>query len=111
MNEAQGLKKWPDTVSGTTLGAMSFQVIVNESAPTNSLASASAVFAKDGAITLTPTVTITSAANWQFTVGPVAASSMDLEEGIHVGDLLTVDSAGIEKKYVKTEIKILPSPR
>ena len=55
-------------------------------------------------------VSITNAATWQFTVGPVAAATMNIAEGIHTGDIETTDSAGNVKKWVATSIKILPSP-
>jgi hypothetical protein len=111
MNGPQGQMTWPDQVKGTTLKARTFQVTVNGAAPANSLSAVSMVLAKDGANTITPTCTITSAANWQFTVGPVAAATMAVEEGIHEGDIKTTDSAGVVEKYVRVTMKILPSPQ
>lgn len=107
----QGIFIWPDQVTGTTLKERTFQITVNGSAPAHSLSAVSVKFAKDGAVTLTPTVTITNAASWQFTVGPVAASSMGLAEGIHEFDIKTTDSAGTVEKYVRGTINILPSPQ
>ena len=111
LSEAQAVYKFPDTVKGTTLKAESFEVLINDAAPGVSLSSVTCIFAKDGATTLTPTTAITSAANWQFTVGPVAAGSMTLEEGLHVGDIKTTDATGIVRKYCRVELNILPSPQ
>jgi len=111
LKEAQNTYRLPDTVKGTTLKAENFEVLINDVAPTPDLSSVTCVLAKDGVATLTPTITITSAANWQFTVGPVAAASMGLEEGLHVGDIKTTDATGIVQKYCRLELQILPSPQ
>ena len=107
----QGIFTWPDQVTGTTLKARTFAVTVNGSAPASSLSAVSVKFAKDGVVTLTPTVTITSAGAWQFTVGPVAASGMGLAEGIHDFDIKTTDAAGTVEKYISGTLNILPSPQ
>jgi hypothetical protein len=106
--EAQKLYVFPTLVTGTTLLSQAFVVEINDAAPTATLASVSCVFSKDGAITLTVTCTVTSAALWNFTVGPVAASSMALAPGLHEGYIETTDSAGTVRKYVKTQLNILP---
>ena len=108
--ESQNTYEFPDTVKGTTLAAQSFEVLINDAPPSSNLASVSCTFAKDGATTLTPTAAITSAANWQFTVGPVAAATMAIEEGFHIGDIKTTAADGTVKKYCRVVIKILPSP-
>jgi len=109
--ESQAFFQWPDTPQGTTLDARTFVVEINGSAPSNVLSAVSVVFAKNGAATLTPAVTITNAATWAFTVGPVAAADMGLADGVHTFDIETTDAAGNVKKYVAGEIKILPSPQ
>lgn len=111
MTGTQGVFTWPDQVAGTTLKARSFQVEINGAAPSSTLSAVSVKFAKDGAVTLTPTTSITSAALWQFTVGPVAASGMGLAEGIHDFDIKTTDASGVVSKYVRGTINILPSPQ
>ena len=109
--EAQNTYRFPDTVQGTTLGVQAFEVLANNAAPDLPLASVVCVFAKDGTVTLTPDVVITDAANWHFTVGPVADTIMELAEGLHVGDIKTTDAGGTVKKYCRVEINILPSPQ
>jgi len=109
--EAQNTFKLPDTVQGTTLDAVSFEVLINDVAPSSSLADVDCVLAKDGATTLTITTTITNAASWYFTLNSVAGASMNLEEGLHVGDIETTDAAGNIRKYVRIELEILPSPQ
>jgi len=111
IEKSQGTFNWPDLVAGTTMKARTFQVTVNGAAPANSLSAVSVKFAKDGAVTLTPTVTITNAATWVFTVGPTAASSTALESGIHEFDIKTTDSAGVVEKYVAGTITVKPSPQ
>jgi hypothetical protein len=109
--ESQNTYEFPDTVKGTTLKAQAFEVLINGAAPTSNLTAVACVFAKDGAVTLTPTTAITSAANWQFTIGPVAGGTMALDEGIHVGDIKTTAADGTIEKYCRVVIKILPSPQ
>ena len=109
--ESQNLYEFPDTVKGTTLKAQAFEVLINDAPPSSSLSAVVCVFAKDGAVTLTPTTSITSAANWQFTVGPVAAATMSIEEGIHLGDIKTTSADGTVRKYCQVQIQILPSPQ
>ena len=109
--EAQNTYVFPDRVKGTTLPVQSFEVTINGVAPAHSLSTVVCVFAKDGIVTLTPTVAITDSSNWQFTVGPVAASGMDLAEGLHVGDIETTADDGTVSKYCRVEINILPSPQ
>ena len=107
----QGVFIWPDHVTGTTLKARPFQVQINDANPAATLSAVSVVFAKDGATTLTPTVTINNATTWTFTVGPVAAATMAIAEGVHEYDIETTDSAGVVRKYVRGTITILPSPQ
>ena len=109
--EAQNTFVFPDRVKGTTLPVQSFEVLINGAAPSSPLDSIVCVFAKDGVVTLTPPVAITDSANWNFTVGPVAASSMGLAEGLHVGDITTTADNGTVSKYCRVEINILPSPQ
>jgi hypothetical protein len=109
--ESQNTYEFPDTVKGTTLKVQAFEVLVNGAAPSSNLTAVSCVFAKDGAVTLTPTTAITSAASWQFTVGPVAAGTMAIEEGIHIGDIKTTAADGTVEKYCRVVLKILPSPQ
>ena len=109
--EAQNTFKFPDTVQGSTLESVSFEVLVNDIAPLSSLSTATCVLAKDGATTLTIPITITSSANWQFNTNVVSAASMTLEEGLHVGDIETTDALGVVKKYARIELNILPSPQ
>tara|TARA_R110000868_G_scaffold59271_1_gene181948 strand:- start:475 stop:816 length:342 start_codon:yes stop_codon:yes gene_type:complete len=108
--ESQNTYEFPDTVKGSTLEVQSFEVLINDVPPTSNLSAVVCTFAKDGATTLTPTTAITSAASWQFTIGPVAAATMAIEEGIHIGDIKTTAADGTVKKYCRVVIKILPSP-
>jgi len=108
-SETQNVYNFPPQVSGTTLAAIQFQVLSPTVPPTDDLSSVSCVFKKDGAVTLTAATTINNANNWIFTVGPVAAAGMTLEEGIHEYDIKTTDAAGKVRKYVRGEIQILPS--
>ena len=109
--EAQNTYQLPDTVKGTTLETLSFEVLVNTIAPLTTLSTVTCLLAKDGATTLTLPITITNSTSWYFTIDEVVGSNMDLEEGLHIGDIETTDSAGIVKKYVKLELQILPSPQ
>lgn len=109
--ESQNTYAFPDTVSGTTLYSQGFEVLVNDAAPASALTAVSCVFAKDGATTLTVPVTIDSAANWQFTTNTVSGATMNLAEGLHVGDIKTTAADGTIRKYAKVTINILPSPR
>jgi len=108
-DETQSVYNFPPQVAGTTLAAIQFQVLTPTDPPTSDLSAVSCVFKKDGAVTLTASTTINSANNWVFTVGPVAAASMALEEGIHKFDIKTTDAAGKVRKYVRGEIQILPT--
>ena len=107
----QGVFIFPDHVKGTTLKEQSFTVVVAGLATT--LVSASIKFAKDGAVTLTPSVTVTTATAgaWVLKMNTVAASSMGLAVGIHTYDIQTTDSAGTVEKFVRGTINILPSPQ
>lgn len=108
-DETQSIYNFPPQVSGTTLSAVQFQILNPTSPPTSDLSSVSCVFKKDGAVTLTASTTINSANDWVFTVGPVAAASMGIAEGVHQFDIKTTDAAGKVRKYVRGEIQILPS--
>lgn len=108
--ESQNTYEFPDTVKGTTLSVQSFEITINGAPPSSNLTAVVCTFVKDGVTTLTPTTAISSAANWQFTVGPVAAATMAIEEGIHIGDIKTTAANGTVKKYCRVVIKILPSP-
>ena len=111
LEQSQNEYIWPDTVKGTAMKAVRFVVEKNGTTPSTTLTAVSVKFAKDGAVTISPTVTINDAATWDFTVNTVAASSMGIAEGIHVGDIKTTDSAGDVEKYVRAQITILPSPQ
>lgn len=107
----QAVYNFPDLVSGTTLKSRQFSVTVNDNPPTNPLSAVSIKFAKDGATTLTLSngsgVTITDAANWEFTVGPVAAGSTGLAAGIHKYDCKLTDSAGVVTKWIHGVMRVL----
>ena len=109
--EAQNTYQLPETVKGATLESINFEVLVNTIAPLATLSSVTCLLAKDGATTLTLPITITNATLWYFSMDLVAGASMDIEEGLHVGDVETTDSNGVVKKYVKLELQILPSPQ
>lgn len=109
--EAQNTFRFPDIVAGTTLEAQAFEVLINDAAPSVQLDTVTCVFAKDGVATITPTVTITSAANWQFTVDTVDPADTAVVAGLHTGDIKTTDVDGNVAKYIKVEINVLPSPQ
>jgi len=105
----QGIFNFPDQVKGTTFKARDFEI----EDVTTTLESVRMVFAKDGAATLEPTITIISATPpWLFTMEAVNASDMDLEEGIHTYAIETIDENGElgTEKFIAGQITILPSP-
>jgi hypothetical protein len=105
----QGIYNFPDQVKGTTLPQVSFTI----EDVTTTLVSVSMVFEKDGAATLTPSMTITSTSPpWAFRMNAVSANTMEIEEGIHTYAIRTVDTNGVTgaQKYLAGEINILPSP-
>jgi len=108
-DETQSIYNFPPQVAGTTFKAVQFQVLNPINPPTTALSAVSCVFKKDGAVTLTPNVTINSGANWIFTIGPVATSSMGIAGGIHEFDIKTTDAGGVVRKYVSGNMVILPS--
>lgn len=106
----QGIFNFPDQVKGTTFKARDFEI--GEDVETT-LESVRMVFMKDGVATLEPTMTITrSIPPWLFTMEPVNASDMDLEEGIHTYAIETIDENGEigTEQYITGQINILPSP-
>lgn len=107
----QGVFIFPDQVARTTFKERSFTIVVAGLATT--LSSASMKFSKDGATTLTPSVTVTTATAgaWVLKMNTVAAASMDLSPGIHTYDIKTTDSVGTVEKFVRGTINILPSPQ
>jgi hypothetical protein len=106
--EPQGTFNFPDQVKGATLPARSFLFYDGQTPPAN-LTTVVLKFYKDGAVTLTPSMTITSASTWAFNMNLVAGASMALEEGIHDFDIKTTDAAGTIEFFVRGTINILPS--
>jgi hypothetical protein len=105
----QGIFNFPDQVQGTTLAQRNF--IIED--VTTTLVSVSMVFEKDGATTLTPSITITSTSPpWAFRMNAISANTMEIEEGIHTYAIRTVDTNGVTgaQKYIAGQINILPSP-
>ena len=106
--EPQGTFNFPDHVKGSTLPSRSFLFYDGQTPPAN-LTTVVMKFYKDGAVTLTPSMTITSASVWAFNMNSVAGASMALEEGIHDFDIKTTDAAGTIEFFVRGTINILPS--
>jgi hypothetical protein len=105
----QGIFNFPDQVRGSTFLARDFEI----EDVTTTLVSVDMVFAKDGAATITPTITITSTTPpWAFTMDAVSANDMEIEEGIHTYAIRTIDTDGENgaEKYITGQINILPSP-
>jgi len=98
---------WPETRRGTTVDARLFEVTVNGAAPSVNLAICTAIFKKDGAVTITAPVTITSESLWHITVGPIPANTTkDLVAGNHEWALHTIDTNGRAKDYVYGKLPI-----
>ncbi len=106
--EPQGIFNFPDQVKGATLPARSFLFYSGQTPPAN-LSTVALKFYKDGAVTLTPSMTITNSATWEFNMNTVAGASMNLEEGIHDFDIKTTDAAGTIEFFIRGTINILPS--
>ena len=106
--EPQGTFNFPDHVKGSTLPSRSFLFYDGQTPPAN-LTTVVMKFYKDGAVTLTPSMTITSASVWAFNMNSVAGASMALEEGIHDFDIKTTNAAGTIEFFVRGTINILPS--
>lgn len=104
----QGIFNFPDQVKGATLSARSFLFYASQTPPAN-LTTVALKFYKDGVVTLTPNMSITSASTWAFNMNSVAGASMALEEGIHDFDIKTTDAAGTIEFFVRGTINILPS--
>jgi hypothetical protein len=111
--ETQAPFRFSALVSGTTMKSVQFVITANGIAPTYSLSSATVVFYKDGARTLTLTVgngiTINNAATWTFTVGPIAASRTSLAVGDHSGSFKTTDANGGVQEYLFLTLPVLPT--
>jgi hypothetical protein len=106
---SQGIFNFPDQPKGTTLDARDFEI----EDVTTDLVSVDIVFEKDGAATITPTVTITSTTPpWEFTMNAVGANDMEIEEGIHTYAIRTIDENGEDgtEKYIAGTINITASP-
>lgn len=108
MKAAQGIYNWQDTIVGTTVPAQAFQVTENGGTPAASLVSATAIFSKDGATTITATVTITDATLWKMTVAKITkAQTIAAGIGIHQFELHTVDSNGVDDAYLAGTLPII----
>ena len=106
--EPQGIFNFPPQVKGATLPARSFLFYASQTPPAN-LSTVVMKFYKDGAVTLTPSMTITNAATWAFNMNSVAGASMPLAVGNHDFDIKTTDAAGTVEFFLRGTMTILPS--
>jgi len=102
---------FPKTVKGASISGMAFELFENDAAPASALSAVVCKFAKDGAVTLTPTMAINDAANWHFSMATVSgASTASMGAGLHEGDIKLTDATGFITKDVRVQLSIVDSP-